>query len=88
MTTILRERVACLFYAVEYTVENTKKYTKLIDEIEAVEICYTGNPKKPPPRLLCTRVINANSLDIHLYQPEPDQQEPLKPSNQRVKLRT
>lgn len=50
MTTILRERVACLFYAVEYTVENTKKYTKLIDEIEAVEICYTGNPKKPPPQ--------------------------------------
>ena len=86
MTTISRERAACLFYAVEYTEENKKKYTKLIDEMEDVEICCTSNPKKP--RLLCTRVINANSLDIHIYQAESQQQEPLHSTNQIAKLGT
>ncbi len=40
------------------------------------------------PRLLCTRVINANSLDIHLYRAESQQQEPLHSTNQIAKLGT
>lgn len=73
MTDISRERAVCLFYAVEYTEENKAKYVKIINEMEDVNICYSRNPKKP--RLLCTKIINANALDIHLYQLEADQKQ-------------
>jgi hypothetical protein len=41
------------------------KYTKMIEEMEDIDICYKRNIKKP--RLLCTRAIIANRFDIHLY---------------------
>jgi hypothetical protein len=65
MFVISREQAICLFYAVPYIKENAEKYTKKIDEMEDVDVCYTKNQKKP--RLLCTRIIYANSFDIHLY---------------------
>lgn len=52
-------------YTVPYNQENANKYTKIIDEMEDVEICFTKDSKKP--RLLCTRVIYANWFGIHLY---------------------
>ncbi|KAI8984122.1 hypothetical protein BDF20DRAFT_833653 [Mycotypha africana] len=62
---VSREQSICLFYAVQYNKENAEKYTKKIDEMEDVDVCYTKNQKRP--RLLCTRIIYANSFDIHLY---------------------
>ncbi|KAI8977159.1 hypothetical protein BDF20DRAFT_941491 [Mycotypha africana] len=65
MIVISREEAVCLFYAVPYNEENVRKYTKIIDELEDVEICFTRNPKKP--KLLCTRdkethdVVNTNN---------------------------
>ncbi|KAI8984135.1 hypothetical protein BDF20DRAFT_858210 [Mycotypha africana] len=64
MVVISREEAVCLFYAVPYNEENIRKYTKIIDELEDVGICYSRNPKKP--KLLCTRVIYANWF-IKLY---------------------
>ncbi|ORE07340.1 hypothetical protein BCV72DRAFT_326772 [Rhizopus microsporus var. microsporus] len=66
MAIISREEAICLFYAVPYNQENVIKYTKMIEVMEDVEICFTRNPKKP--RLLCTRVIYANRFDIHLHK--------------------
>lgn len=66
MVTISREEAICLFYAVPYNQENVIKYTKMIEVMEDVEICFTRNLKKP--RLLCTRVIYTNRFDIHLYK--------------------
>lgn len=54
----------------------------MINEMEEVEICYSRNPKKP--RLLCTKIINANALDIHLYKSEADMKQPLPTSSETV----
>lgn len=67
MTTIIsRERAACLFYAVEYTEENKEKYTKRIDEMKLVDICYSEDPKKP---FLCS--IKRMRLNPSEYKPYP-----------------
>lgn len=61
MITISREQAICLFYAVAQNEENKKKYTKIIDEIELVDICYSEDPKKP---FLCS------IKTMHLYASE------------------
>ncbi|KAI8875035.1 hypothetical protein K501DRAFT_280757 [Backusella circina FSU 941] len=72
MTIISREEAVCLFYVVPYNQKNVNKYASIINQIEDVDICFTRNPKKP--RLLCTRIIYANSFDIHLYKSQTDQE--------------
>jgi hypothetical protein len=85
MFVISREQAICLFYAVPYIKENAEKYTKKIDEMEDVDVCYTKNQKKP--RLLCTRIIYTNSFDTHLYSSGSQQEktdEEIGQSNQEV----
>ncbi|CAO3698230.1 unnamed protein product [Rhizopus stolonifer] len=62
---VISREVICLFYAVPYNKENAEKYTRKIDEMEDINVCYTKNQKRL--RLLCTRIIYANSFDIHVY---------------------
>lgn len=47
MVVISREEAVCLFYAVPYNQENADKYSKIIDEMEGITICYSKNPKHP-----------------------------------------
>lgn len=44
---ILRDLAICMFFYVEYTKENVKKYKKRIEDLNAVEICYNTSPNQP-----------------------------------------
>ena len=80
MLIISREQAICLFYTVAYNKENVEKYSKIIDTLRDVDICYTKCPKRP--RLLCTNVILANIYDINLYISENCQEIPKKEKDQ------
>lgn len=47
MVVISREESICLFYAVPYNQENANKYSKIIDKMESMTICFSENPKRP-----------------------------------------
>ncbi|KAI8142344.1 hypothetical protein BJV82DRAFT_516911, partial [Fennellomyces sp. T-0311] len=48
-----------------YNDENVVKYSKIIDNLEDIEICYRTDPTKP--MLLCTRTINSDPFHIFKY---------------------
>ena len=48
--------------------ENVTKFTKIIDDLKDVEICYSENPKRP--MLMCTKTINGNPFDFYYYKSE------------------
>jgi hypothetical protein len=54
MVIITREQAICIFYCEPFNKENVSKFSKIIDDMENVEICYCENPKKP---LLCSKKI-------------------------------
>lgn len=65
MNIISREEAVCLFYAVPFNQENVNKYSKIIDEIEGITLCYSENPKHP---LLCSlKSMEINPLEYKQY---------------------
>lgn len=62
---ILRDRIICMFFYVEYTEENVKKYRKRIEDFGNVEICY--NIKPTQPILVSLIRIYENPQFFHLY---------------------
>ena len=66
MFVISREEAIYLFYAVSYNKENAEKYTKKIDEMEAVTICYPESPKKT---FLCSlKSMHANPSEYKVFR--------------------
>ncbi|KAI9252318.1 hypothetical protein BDA99DRAFT_444018 [Phascolomyces articulosus] len=70
MTTITRDQAICAFYYEEYNDKNVAKYSKLIDNVEDIEICYKTDPTKPI--LLCTHAINSDPFHILKYPKKSD----------------
>jgi hypothetical protein len=62
---ISRDQAICMFFYVEYTEENAKKYRKWIEDFGAVEICY--NIKPTQPILVSLERIYENPQSYHLY---------------------
>ncbi|KAI8095672.1 hypothetical protein BDF21DRAFT_329237, partial [Thamnidium elegans] len=46
------------------------KFSKIIDDLENVEICYYDDPKRPS--LQCTKTIYSRPFEIHTYKSEKE----------------
>jgi hypothetical protein len=44
---ITRDQAICMFFYVEHSEENVKKYKKKIEDFEEVGICYNADERKP-----------------------------------------
>lgn len=62
---ISRDQAICMFFYVEYTEGNVKKYKRRIEDFNAVEICYNINPNQPI--LVSLERIYENPHSYHLY---------------------
>ncbi|KAL7326707.1 hypothetical protein PS15p_209001 [Mucor circinelloides] len=65
MITISREQAICMFYCEPYNESNVVKLSKLIDDMNNIEICYSDDPTEP--MLLCQTRINQNSVKFKTY---------------------
>ncbi|KAI7902287.1 uncharacterized protein BX663DRAFT_71055 [Cokeromyces recurvatus] len=65
MPTITRERAICMLFGATYSDENCKKYVKIIDELEGLDICYNEDPMEPI--VISTFKINAYPLKYSTY---------------------
>ncbi|KAI8376266.1 uncharacterized protein BYT42DRAFT_497920 [Radiomyces spectabilis] len=65
MVTISREQAICMFYCELYNESNVVKLSKLIDDMNNIEICYSDNPTEP--MLLCQTRINQNPVKFKTY---------------------
>lgn len=52
MVIISRDQTICIFYCKPYNAKNVIKFSKIIDDLKNVEICYGENPKRP---FLCSK---------------------------------
>jgi hypothetical protein len=68
MVAISREQALCIFYCEPYNKFNIERFSKIIDDLENVEICYCDNPKRPV--LQCTKTIYSYPFEIHTYKSE------------------
>ncbi|KAI8881428.1 hypothetical protein K501DRAFT_334769 [Backusella circina FSU 941] len=66
MVIISRDQAICIFYCEPYNEENVTKFSKILDDLKNVEICYGENPKRP--MLMCTKTIDGNPFDFHYYK--------------------
>jgi hypothetical protein len=62
---ITEEQAICMFFYVDYTIENAEKYKKEIESFGEVVLCYNTDPKQPILTTL-TR-IRENPFSYHLY---------------------
>ncbi|KAI9020182.1 hypothetical protein CLU79DRAFT_756057 [Phycomyces nitens] len=65
MVTISREQAICMFYSEPYNESNVVKLSKLIENLDDIEICYSVDPTEP--MLLCQTRINQNPLKYQQY---------------------
>ncbi|KAI8643099.1 hypothetical protein BD408DRAFT_415576 [Parasitella parasitica] len=75
MFVISREQAICLFYAVPYNKENAEKYTKTIDEMEDITICYSENPKQPFLCSLKSMIANPSEYNAILKNNSQEKEE-------------
>ncbi|KAI9253034.1 hypothetical protein BY458DRAFT_353984 [Sporodiniella umbellata] len=66
MIVITREQALCIFYCEPFTKCNVEKFSKVIDNLKNVEICYYNDPKRPS--LQCTKTIYSHPFEIHTYK--------------------
>lgn len=62
---ISRDQAICMFFYVEHTKENVKKYKTLIEDFDNIEICY--NIKPTQPILVSLNRIYEDPQSFHLY---------------------
>lgn len=62
---IPRDLAICMFFYVEYTEENVKKYKKRIEDLNVVKICYNTSPNQPI--LVSLERIYENPHSYHKY---------------------
>ncbi|KAI7872172.1 hypothetical protein BDF14DRAFT_735621 [Spinellus fusiger] len=65
MVIISREQAVCMFYCEPYNESNVVKFSKLIDDINNVEICYSVDPTEP--MLISLKSLYANPFKYHQY---------------------
>ncbi|KAI7898000.1 uncharacterized protein BX663DRAFT_582840 [Cokeromyces recurvatus] len=53
MVIVTKEQALCVFYCEPLTKFNVEKFSKIIEDLENVEICYYDDPKRP--FLQCTK---------------------------------
>jgi hypothetical protein len=70
MIVVAREQALCIFYCEPFTKSNAEKFSKIIDDLENVEICYYDDPKRPC--LQCTKTIYSRPFEIHTYKSEKE----------------
>ncbi|KAI7900692.1 uncharacterized protein BX663DRAFT_517293 [Cokeromyces recurvatus] len=68
MITISREQAICMFYCQPYNESNVSKLSKLIDNMDNIEICFADDPTEP--MLLRQLRINQNPLKFKTYVSE------------------
>jgi hypothetical protein len=47
MVIITREQAICIFYCEPHNKDNIHKFSKIIDDLQNVEICYDEDPRRP-----------------------------------------
>jgi C4-dicarboxylate transporter len=62
---ITRNQAICMFYYVDYTEENVKKYKKELEDLGKVEICYNIDPLQPI--LVTLTRIREDPFSYHRY---------------------
>lgn len=63
MVIVTRERALYILYCKPYKKTNVERFSKIIDDLKNVEICYCNDPKRP--FLQCTRTIYSGPFKIH-----------------------
>ncbi|KAI8329964.1 hypothetical protein BC941DRAFT_441740 [Chlamydoabsidia padenii] len=63
MVTINREQAICMFYCEPYNESNVVKLSKLIDDMNNIEICYSDDPTEPNHSTL----VPSNIINILLF---------------------
>ncbi|KAI8077232.1 uncharacterized protein B0P05DRAFT_544144 [Gilbertella persicaria] len=46
MVIITREQAICIFYCEPYNKDNVQKFSKIIDDVQNVDICYDKDPRR------------------------------------------
>lgn len=46
-TTITREQALCMLFYVDFTENNVKKYSQMLENSGNLEICYNVDPRQP-----------------------------------------
>ncbi|PHZ09665.1 uncharacterized protein RHIMIDRAFT_262112 [Rhizopus microsporus ATCC 52813] len=80
MITISREQAICMFYCQPYNESNASKLSKLIDNMDNIEICYSDDPTEP--MLISLQSLHTNSFKYHQYPAFLDNCKRDKSSNQ------
>ncbi|KAI7899555.1 uncharacterized protein BX663DRAFT_418464, partial [Cokeromyces recurvatus] len=62
---ISREQAICMFYCQPYNESNISKLSKLIDNVENIEICYSYDPTEP--MLISLKTLHTKSFKYHQY---------------------
>ncbi|CEP14846.1 hypothetical protein [Parasitella parasitica] len=65
MVTISREQAICMFYCEPYNESNVVKLSKLIDDMNNIEICYSDDPTEP--MLISLKSLYASPFKYHQY---------------------